>query len=809
MDYPEPQGLHLNDYLHVLFRRKKIVLVPLIAVFLIGAIYTLLLPPVYQASTTIQVENEKGMGVLPAQPGYVDYGAFGENWLITQAQVAKSRPIVERVVKKLGLQLQMSTETYVYQVLLENWFSEAAKEEIKIRPIAVSEDAKPGSYKGKFANHKEFVIYEASGQEVGKGEIGKPFTSPKFSFLADGWGKEGQKFTLHIHSFPGVVSAVQGSLITSPVRNTNLISVNARWRDPEIARDIANAVTGEYKESVISKQLKETSKVLSFVEEQLSAIEKEREKSEELLKQFKGNEKFVTLDSEVKKALDQVATYEKEIMTLQSYRRQSEIVLASLKNSKFSEPEALFSMGAGLNNDYLKELGKKLNELNSQRAGLILAMKEEHPKVQQVEREIEAVKKNIANEITGLISSLRVKERTLQDDLRKFEARVQKLPTTEKELFDLERVVKVNQGITSFLLQKRAELAVSKDRVLTNVSVIEPAVSPGTFTEPNVSRKILYSLIFGTILGIGIAFFLEYLDTTIKTPEQLKTITDLAYLGTIYHAFSEGNGNTGELKMLEAPYSHVAEAFRTIKTNLLFSNPGESNKLFLITSSGPQEGKTFITANLAASLAQSGKRVLVLETDLRNPSMRRIFGGQKSPGLTNILTNGDVEPNGRFFQKTPVEKLEFISAGDTSPHPSELLGSEKMDRFLSTIRDKYDFILFDSPPAFLTSDSLVLAQKADGVILVARSGGVQKEILKETIGLFLGTKIKMLGIILNDMRREGRGYYYYKYSYYYGNDGGKVKKKTKVRHSKNREYPPKTHTLPSASKENISSNIQT
>jgi Mrp family chromosome partitioning ATPase len=132
-----------------------------------------------------------------------------------------------------------------------------------------------------------------------------------------------------------------------------------------------------------------------------------------------------------------------------------------------------------------------------------------------------------------------------------------------------------------------------------------------------------------------------------------------------------------------------------------------------------------------------------------------------------------------------------------------------MDRFLWSIRDRYDFILFDSPPAFLTSDSLVLAQKADGVIFVARSGQVQKEILRETIGLFLGSKIKMLGIIFNDMKREGRGYYYYKYSYYYGNDGGKVKKKTKVRHSKNREYPPKIHTLPPSNKKDFSSNIQT
>lgn len=809
MDYPESPGLHLNDYLHVLLRRKKVVFVPLIAAFLAVVIYTLHLPPVYQSSATIQVENEKGLSMLPQQPVWIDYGSFNENWLLTQANVMKSRPIVEGVVKKLGLELQMKSEAHVYQILLANWFSQATKGKIKIKPIEVSQDVKPGFYIGQFSSHKDFVIREVNGPEVGRGEIGKPLTSPQFSFLVEGLGTEGGKFTLGTYPFSAVVDSVQGSLITSPVRNTALLSVSAQWADPEIARDIANAVAEEYKESMISKKSKETSEVLSFVEEQLSATDKEREKSEELLKQFKGNEKFVTLDSEVKKALDQVAAYEKEILTLQTYRRQAEIVLASLKNSRFSDPEALFSMGAGLNNDYLKELGKKLNELYSQRAGLILAMKEEHPKVQQVDREIETVKKNIASEIAGLISSLRVKERSLQDNLRMFEAKVQKLPATEKELFDLERVVKVNQGITSFLLQKRAELGVSKGGVIPNVHTVDPAVLPMAFVEPRVGKNILLALVFGGLLGIGLAFFLEYLDTTIKTPEQVKTITDLTYLGTVYHAFSKKDGGTGKLKMVEAPYSHVAEAFRTIKTNLFFSNLGEQKKLFLITSSGPQEGKTFVTANLAASLAQSGKRVLIVEADLRNPSMGKILGGQKSPGLTNILMNGDTEPSAGFFQKTAVERLEFVSSGDTAPNPSELLGSEKMDRFLLAIRDKYDFILFDSPPAFLTSDSLVLAQKTDGVILVARSGGVQREILKETIGLFLRVKNKMLGIILNDMQREGRGYYYYKYSYYYGSDGSKKKTKSKARHSYTKEYPPKTPTLPPANRKDISSNIQT
>ena len=809
MDHPEPQGLHLNDYLHVLLRRKKIVLISVAVIFLTGAIYTLRLPPVYQASTTIQVDNEKGMNILAQQPAWVDYGAFSEMWLTTQAKVMKSRPIAKKVVKKIGLQLQRKADIHTYEILLKNWFSKAGGEKMKIRPLQVGEEARPGTYTGLFTSDRAFVFFGRDGQEIGRGETGNPFTSPQFSFQADGWGTEGQKFSFQILPIEAVAGAVQGSLITSPVRNTNLISVSARWKDPETARDIANAVAEEYRELVILKKSRENSEVLSFVEEQLLAIDKEREKSEELLKQFKGNEKFVTLDSEVKKALDQVASYEKEIMTLQSYRRQAEILLASLKNSRFSEPEALFSIGAGLNNDYLKDLGKKLNELNSQRAGLILSLKEEHPKIQQADREVETVKRNIASEIGGLISSLRVKERTLQDNLKRFEDRVQKLPATEKELFDLERVVKVNHGITSFLLQKRAELAVNKGSVLTKVEVIEPAILPGTFTEPNVSRKILWALLLGSLFGVGLAFFLEYLDTTVKTPEQLQNLTDLAYLGTVYHAHPEKNGSSGELRMLEAPYSHVAEAFRTIKTNLLFSRLAGEKKFFLVTSSGPQEGKTFITANLAAALAQSGKRVLVLETDLRNPSLRRIFGGEKSPGLTNILLNGDGKNAlERISQKTCIGNLEFISSGDTSPNPSELLGSEKMDRFLSLVRDKYDFVLFDSPPAFLTSDSLVLAQKADGVIYVARSGWVQREILRETLGRFLQLKVKMLGIILNDMRREGKGYYYYKYSYYYGNDGGKLKKKTKVRHSKGGEYPPRTRTFPTVHEKNGSSNPQ-
>jgi polysaccharide biosynthesis transport protein len=340
-------------------------------------------------------------------------------------------------------------------------------------------------------------------------------------------------------------------------------------------------------------------------------------------------------------------------------------------------------------------------------------------------------------------------------------------------------------------MQRRAELNVHKASALAHVWLVEAAILPSGYSEPNLQRKILWAILIGLGIGVCIAFFLEYLDTTVKSPEELQKITDLAYLGTIYHAFPEKTKRgVGELKMLDAPYSHIAEAFRTIKTNLLFSNVNDAKKVFLITSSGPREGKTFITANLGTALAQSGKKVLILETDLRNPAMHRIWGGERSLGLTNILNNGDSLEENLPIRATMVQNLDFLSSGEIPTNPFELLSSEKMDRFLSYAREMYDFVLLDSPPAFLTSDSLVLAQKTDGVIFITRSGEVQREVLKETLNRFLRLKVKMLGIIFNDVNREGGRYYYYKYSYYYKNDGTKVKKKKKSASSGSRDVYP-------------------
>ena len=798
MDDYNAQEPHLRDSIKVLFRRRHYVTIPvLLAVGLIAA-YSLYMHPVYHATATIQLESEKGTSLSFSQASFPDYGWMDEKWFNTQVRILNSRGLAEGVMNRLGLRLQTKPGDRVYQILIRAWIPDTIialtrRSNIKVKPVAVGGGAKNGEYQGVFRDGKKYTVYDPKGKEIGQGEVGQPFVTPEFSFVLKGQGGAGETFEFQILPAGLVTNQVMQSLTVAQVKNSNLINVGAKWWDAEWAQNIANATVDEYKDTLISKRTKETSQVLAFIETQLAETEKDLQAAEERLKKFKEKGGLVYLDAQAKGTLDQITDYEKELRTVETYRRQSEILLADLKKQRtFSDQKALLSLGMGIGNEYLKELSKKHADLMAQRSSLATLMRDGHPKMQALDREIESVKKNMVQEVAAMASSLRVKEASYQSTLRKLEAATHKLPAMEKELFALERVAKVGQGINLFLLQKRAELSINKASVLANVQVIDPAIRPGHYAEPDFLKRILWAFLIGMGLGMSLAFFKEYFDTTMKSPEEVQRMAPFPYLGTIYHSIASSDSPAGELKMLESPYSHVAEAFRTIKTNLLhYSTAEEYKKFILVTSSGPAEGKTFVTANLAVALAQSGKKVLVAEADLRNPTLHKVFGLKRSPGLTNTLKNGINEAAYIPIQRTSLQNLSFIAAGDKSYNPSELLCSDKMDRFMTMVKDHFDYILFDSPPAYLTSDPLVLAQRMDGVVFVARSGEVRKDVFKEVMVNFSKVESKMLGVIFNDMNREAGKYYYYKYSYYYEEgENGRERKKRRIRSSRTRKLYP-------------------
>lgn len=780
MEENELQSVHLRDYLEVIKRRKKIVLISLSTIVLTTIIISLSMFPSYESTTTIMIEDEKGMG-LPFMP-FSELARTDEK-INTQVMILKSRTVAEKVVNKLGLQLQVKPELRMGHILVRNLFSQEIKKGLanpypgtNIKLLKVAQGAGGRKYTGIFKDNQRFVLYDEQKQEIGRGDVGQVFSTPEFSVQVEGEGKVGKKFFFSLISFPTAVKALQNNIEISPVRNSSLINIKVKGNEPFRTKEIADTIVAVYKEIMVSKRTREASQVIAFIEEQTKKVEKDLEQAEENLRKFKEKERMVVLEAEIKSALERVAAYEKEYKSVENYRKQAEIVLTAMKGAElFPEKEALFSLGAGLNNNLLIEMGKKLAELSAQRSALRTTLKEKHPRVEQVDREIKNIKQSIIAELTGLISSLKVSEKELLTSMNKYEAKIQTLPSAEKELFGLERVVKVGQALNSFLLQKRAELGVTKASELGNFWVVDPANHPVVPVRPNIWLNTLLALATGIILSLGLAFFCEYLDTSVKTPEQLAQITALPYLGSVYH-FMSGKKEQ-ELKMLVEPHSSIAEAFRTIRTNLLFTFMGEEKKIILITSSGPMEGKTFITANLAVALAQLNKKVLIVEADLRKPSLRRLFANDSTPGLSNLLLKEKIDADHWPAKKTIIENLDLIPSGDTPPNPADLLGSERMERFLSLVREKYDFVLLDTPPASSISDALILGQKADGIIFVVRRGNVEKGILRDVLEKFSRMEAKLLGIILNDvLLQESK---YYKYHYYYYEEEGKVEKRRK------------------------------
>ncbi|MBN2438781.1 MAG: polysaccharide biosynthesis tyrosine autokinase, partial [Deltaproteobacteria bacterium] len=329
-----------------------------------------------------------------------------------------------------------------------------------------------------------------------------------------------------------------------------------------------------------------------------------------------------------------------------------------------------------------------------------------------------------------------------------------------------------------------------------NIRVVDAAEIPKSPVSPKKTQNMLLGLIVGLALGIGLAFFLEYLDNTIKVPDDIKERLKIPYLGpvpVITMAADNPGGNPGksgtregsleeDLVTIGSPKSTASESYRGLRTGILFSAADVPPRTILITSAAPTEGKTITSANLAVTMAQAGNKILLIDCDMRRPRMHRVFNVPRDRGLSNILagTCGIDET----LLHTAIPRVDIIPSGPVPPNPSEMLGSQSMFKIIETLRGRYDQIIIDSPPITAVTDSVIISRWVDGVLLVIRAGETHREIIKNGIGLLQAANARILGAILNGVNMGRDSYYYYQYYYYYYGEDGEKKKKA---HRKKRE----------------------
>jgi tyrosine-protein kinase Etk/Wzc len=674
------QDIDFFGYLSTILRRKKAFALVFLSVFIGVALYTFMMKPIYEASATLHVKDDKAKaGILG------ELSLNNADPISAELEILKSRTNAEQVVKNMHL----------------DWLVDKQSKGLNLKLVEFSSSAKEPVYEIELTGADTFTVKDKDGELVGEGKTGLLMQGKEFHLLLNNLsGKRGDSFRLRILPFDNVVAALRGVINAAEVgKQTSIIRVAYTSTDPTRARDVVNTLVKAYLEQSISLKAEEARLTVDFVEEQLQGLRKNLDISEKNLQVYKSSSGVINLDFEAQALISQISIVETNKIQLEMQKR------------------ALLS-------DYTKV----------------------HPAVKALAEQQEAIKHQLAF----------------------YDKQMQKLPVAERELAGLTRIYKVNGDVYSMLLQKQQEARIAKASTITNIDIVDPAITPGSPIKPKKGIYLFIGLLFGCILGAGFVFFQEYLDDTIKDADEAKRVMGIPLLGVIPHIPQHApNGNFRDPLSLFTnlePKSMVSESFRSLRTNIHFSAINKDKKIILFTSTFPEEGKSTITANLANIFSQTGARVLIIDCDLRRSSLHKKFGHSKTPGLSELLT-GDIT-FAEAKHNTGISGLDLISAGTTPPNPSELLGSEAMRQFLLTQRGNYDHVLIDAPPVMAVTDAPVLTAIVDMVILVIETMRVPVNVVRHMRDLLSGLHAPVAGFVLNDKTGRGESYGYYGGRYY-------------------------------------------
>jgi capsular exopolysaccharide synthesis family protein len=442
----------------------------------------------------------------------------------------------------------------------------------------------------------------------------------------------------------------------------------------------------------------------------------------------------------------------------------------------------------------LDNLRAKEAELKIQAAELSTQFGPSYPKLAQINNQLKEIDtqllaetKKVGGKIKGQYMAALQRENMLHDALEKQKQEANKLNESAIEYSLLKRDLDTNRQLYEGLLEKLKQAGVSAGLRSNNFRIVDVARVPMSPIEPNIPRNLSFAFILGLTSGVGLAFLLEGLDNTVRTTEQAQMISGLPPLGIIPLGSRTAREGASSKRLVIAtskeavelitqvrPQSQMAESYRALRTSLLLSNLGAPPKVIMVTSALPQEGKTTTSINCAVVLAQKGIRVLLIDADLRRPSIHKTLGMGPRSGLSNVLT-GSATLEGAITRSTILTNLDILPAGTPPPNPAELLASTNMRDVLDQLRERYDHIVVDTPPTLSVTDAVVLSPRADAIVLVIRSGQTTKQALRRSRDILMQVNAKVSGVLLNAVDLSSPDYYYYyeyqgKYSRYYRDD---------------------------------------
>jgi succinoglycan biosynthesis transport protein ExoP len=712
--------IDLLEYWRILVKRRWTVLATIAMVIVIALVGSLMTTPIYRAVATVQIERNSVQAIQIGGVNDADGYNAGNDFQSTQIGLLKSRALAERVVSQLGL--------------LENGELDRIWPDSPWTKLATLFRGRPEAKKNVAAQSK-------ADEKAAKDRLAA--ITEKFE---DGYSVE-------------------------PVRNSQLVNIKYDSPDPEFSQRAANAIAEGFIASNLERRFDSTSYAKSYLEDRLQELKLKLEDSERKLVAFAQKEQIVSAGDESGASLSQQnlgslnAAYAKakadRIAAESRWKQASSLRGSGLQNSAGADPMiATLQTNRGT---LMLEYQEKLR-----------LYKPDYPVMQELKAQIDEVDKQIAAEEATMRSGIRAEyqaalqqEQMLADQINSLKTEVLDLQSRSIQYNIYKREVDTNRQLYDGLLQRYKEIGVASGASANNISIIDRA-EPGYKFKPNLKLNMATALLVGILLGVLLALAFEYLDDTFKRPEDIEKLLGLAVLGAVPLLKSPQTPKTA----LADARSAFAESYRSLRTALQFSTDRGSPRSLLVTSAMPSEGKSTTALVLGQFYAQLGKRVLIVDCDLRNPSLHRSLGVDNGEGLSNYLA-GSLKPTD-LIRPTELEGLMYLPSGPLPPNPAELLMGSKMLSLITVASEKFDLLILDGPPVMGLADAPILANLAQATLLVVQAGTTRVAVVKNALKRLNAARGHVVGGLLTRFQaQQAGGYGYGGYDYYSYGSGTK------------------------------------
>ena len=750
------EEMHLLDYVKVLHKRRGTVVSVFLIVVIIGMAQTFTETPRYQARARVLLEASTPNVIAFREVIHDSVTAYGRESYETQLQLLKSRALARRTLESLGL--------WAHPVLT----GAVPVRSFRARRVVVRAAATVASWmktgwRAVFPARPDPTEYS---WEYDAGEA-DTLSRAAGSTAEDADERSGVS---EMRDESRVINAYLGSLSSTPVPDSRLVDIVFTSVDPRLAAALANGHAQAVVEQNIEFKFLASKDASNWLGERLAEQRTAVEAAEVGLHRYRQKRGAVSFEDR-----EDITVQRLTELNAAATRAKTELIA---KEAEYRQLEAASSDRAALDtlpviasNGFIQQLKGELAALESQRAELAENLGARHPDMIKVETSILIARARLVSETNKIVQSVRneflaaqAQERSLARELDN--QKVQALAMNEMgiEYSVLLREAESTRQVYDRLLQRARETEVSTELRNSSIRIMDEAEVPRGPVSPNTLRAILLAVLFGGGLGVSLAFFLEYLDNRIKTPEEVKSRLGLASLGLIptVNAKALRTAGTGIPLMNNGVPPHFAEAFRKVRTGVIFSS-ADDKRSFVITSTGPGEGKSVVTTNLGISLAQAQQRVLLIDADMRRPSLHHAFGLDQEPGLSDLLCNQAQVTD--VIRETPVPRLWVTPAGTLPPNPAELLGSNQFRKLLASLARlaHFDWVLLDSPPVMAVTDASLVANVARGVIFVVGAEMTSRHAAQQAVEGLEAAGARFAGAVLNRVDLDRNGYYYSRY----------------------------------------------